>query len=535
MIALLFGLLGGIGLFLLGMTLLTDGLKSFAGDNLRLALLKYTDKPTKAFSCGALVTALVQSSSATTLTVIGFVSAGLLTFTPAVSVVIGASLGTTSTGWLVSVLGLKVSIGFYALPLIGIGAFMRLFSHGRWRSLGFAIAGFGLIFVGIETLQRSMEGLSGFIALSEIHLTGLTGYILGMVIGFAMTVIMQSSSAAVATTLTALHTESITFDQAASVVIGAAIGTTVKGVLASIGASIPAKRTALAHILFNTATGIIAIILLPLFLILIEAGQNHFGLVPGPMSLAAFHTLFIGVGVLVFMPFVSRFSDLIERMLPETDITFTRNLDESLLSIPVIALDTVGRTLTAIALEIITIARNNMNQYHSYVLNEQRIYRVYQELRTTHEFFVKIPAADEDQSLSVIRVSLIHAIDHMLRMEEYMYPENRIRRMFTHKETVDVLDKCHAIMNIADDSLSQPENKKVEELEMLSSDLISLGDQRRAEIIHRTAEGELNAQNATELLDTIRWIVRTGNHIARICIYLGRDNSVHDDKVTDEE
>lgn len=107
MIALLFGLLGGIGLFLLGMTLLTDGLKSFAGDNLRSALLRYTDRPSKAFVSGALVTALVQSSSATTVTVIGFVSAGLLTFAQAVGVVFGASLGTTATGWLVSVLGLN--------------------------------------------------------------------------------------------------------------------------------------------------------------------------------------------------------------------------------------------------------------------------------------------------------------------------------------------------------------------------------------------------------------------------------------------
>ena len=168
MTAMIFKLVGGIGLFLLGMVLLTDGLKAFAGESLRRALVRFTGTPLKAFGAGALVTALVQSSSATTVTVIGFVSAGLLTFPQAVGVVMGASLGTTGTGWIVAVLGLKISLGFYALP-------------------------------------------------------GLWGHVLAMVIGMVMTVIMQSSSAAVATTLTALHTGTVNFEQAASLVIGAAL------------------------------------------------------------------------------------------------------------------------------------------------------------------------------------------------------------------------------------------------------------------------------------------------------------------------
>jgi phosphate:Na+ symporter len=129
MTVMIFKLLGGIGLFLLGMVLLTDGLKAFAGDALRRALVRFTGTPFKAFGSGALVTLMVQSSSATTVTVIGFVSAGLLTFPQAVGVVFGASLGTTGTGWIVSVLGLKVILGFYALPLVGIGAFMKLLAH----------------------------------------------------------------------------------------------------------------------------------------------------------------------------------------------------------------------------------------------------------------------------------------------------------------------------------------------------------------------------------------------------------------------
>jgi phosphate:Na+ symporter len=158
----IFKLLGGIGLFLLGMVLLTDGLKAFAGEALRRALVRFTGTPLKAFGSGALVTAMVQSSSATTVTVIGFVSAGLLTFPQAVGVVMGASLGTTGTGWIVAVLGLKISLGFYALPLVGLGAFLKLLGRGRMKSLGLALAGFGVIFIGIETLQAGMQGFSGY-------------------------------------------------------------------------------------------------------------------------------------------------------------------------------------------------------------------------------------------------------------------------------------------------------------------------------------------------------------------------------------
>ncbi|MFQ3671929.1 MAG: Na/Pi symporter, partial [Verrucomicrobiia bacterium] len=293
----LLSLFGGVGLFLLGMTLLTDGLKSFAGDSLRAALLRFTGRPVTAFLSGLLATALVQSSSATTVATIGFVSAGLLSFTQSIGIVLGASLGTTSTGWLVSVFGLKLSIAKLALPIIGLGAFLRLLGRGRWAPLGLSLAGFGLIFIGIDQLQQGMAGLNQHIDLAALPSSGLLGHALMMAAGILLTILMQSSSAAVATTLTALHSHTISFEQAASVVIGAAVGTTVTAALAAIGATAVAQRTALAHILFNLFTGIVALLLLPAFLALITWANQHLDLAPGAVSLAAFHTLFIAVGV----------------------------------------------------------------------------------------------------------------------------------------------------------------------------------------------------------------------------------------------
>jgi len=240
-------MLGGIGLFLLGMILMTDGLKTAAGNALRKALARFTGGPLSALLSGATLTALVQSSSATTLATIGFVSAGILTFEQAVGVVFGANLGTTSTGWLVSLLGFKVSIAAFALPMVGAGALANLLGRGRWRAAGLAVAGFGLIFVGIDQLQVGMAGLATRLDPSMLPGDNLAGRLALVGLGVLMTVVMQSSSAAVATTLAALHAGTIGLDHAAALVIGQNVGTTVTAGLAAIGASTAARRTALAH------------------------------------------------------------------------------------------------------------------------------------------------------------------------------------------------------------------------------------------------------------------------------------------------
>ena len=195
-------LVGGLGLFLLGIHHLTEGLKGLAGDSLRRALQTLVAGRLSAVVSGALFTVAIQSSTATTLTVIGFVSAGLVTFSQAVGVIIGATFGTTSTPWLVAIFGFRVSISAGALPMLGIGAFLWLIAKGRTRSLGAILAGFGLLFIGIEYLQTGMEGISW-----NLDAVGGSGFgwqwiIAG--IGIIMSIVMQSSSAAAATTLVAL-------------------------------------------------------------------------------------------------------------------------------------------------------------------------------------------------------------------------------------------------------------------------------------------------------------------------------------------
>lgn len=518
MTALIFKLAGGIGLFLMGMVLLTDGLKSFAGEALRRALVRFTGTPLKAFGSGALVTATVQSSSATTVTVIGFVSAGLLTFPQAVGVVFGASLGTTGTGWVVSVLGLKVSIGFYALPLVGVGAFLKLLAQGRWKALGLALAGFGLIFVGIETLQEGMKGLAGVFNLSSLPSRGLWSHILAMMIGIVMTVIMQSSSAAVATTLTALHAGAVNFGQAASLVIGAAIGTTVTGALAAIGGSVPAKRTALAHVSFNLATGLIAVILLPLFLWGIGLAQSHLGLDPGATSLAAFHTSFIAVGVAIFLPFVDRFAKRIERALPDEGPALTRHLDNTLLSVPAVALEATRRALSEAACELFKTLQALLDGPATE--NDFRRIQIEQALNQTQEFFAKIPPITEDAPLSQLRVAQMHAIDHLARLEPRQSPSSGVQRMLIHDRLKPVAAICRSLLESAEAGLhGRAPLDWLDSIKQKSLDLAEFQTQERPAVL-RQIGSDWGPSSALEILDAIRWLDRVGYHAWRVCHYL---------------
>lgn len=525
MTALFFQLFGGIGLFLMGMVLLTDGLKAVAGDALRGALVRFTGTPYKAFVSGALVTLMVQSSTATTVTLIGFVSAGLLTFPQAVGVVLGASLGTTGTGWMVSMLGLKVSLGFYALPLVGIGALLRLLTHGRWRSSGLALAGFGLIFVGIDHLQNGMQVLAGAFDLTALPSTGVIGHLIATVIGVFMTVVMQSSSAAVATTLTALHANVINFEQAASLVIGAAIGTTITGALVAIGGSVSAKRTALAHIVFNLTTGVFTLALLPVLLGGLALAQQQLGLDAGPVSLAVFHTTFIALGVMIFLPFSRPYARWIERWLPERGPRLARHLDDTLLQAPAVALESARRALVNTALEIIDQLNKLLSSAVARVSEQERM-EIKEALDKTQRFFAKIPPIADDEPLSHSRIAQLHAIDHLMRLYTRLGLNTTTRNVLAQPPLQGALKQCQETLELARQGLlGRASENWLVQLEHQAQMLAELRRNERLAILRQTAEGNRTPFDALQALDAIRWLERVIYHTWRLSHYLAGNGS----------
>lgn len=519
--AIVIPLIGGIGLFLVGMMLLSSGLVAFAGGALQKALVRFTGTPFKAFASGALVTALAQSSTATTVTLIGFVSAGLITFSQAIGVVIGASLGNTATGWIVAGLGLKVNLGFYTLPLIGIGAFMKLLARGRWGELGMALAGFGLLFLGLNTLQDAMRALSGEFSLAKLPVGGLGARVMIMLAGVVMTALLQSSTAAIATTLTALHSQAINFDQAAAMVIGASIGTTLTGALVTIGGTIYAKRTAAAHILFNLVAGLIAIALLPALIWTIGLLERHAGLTPGALSLAAFHSLFIGAGVLLFLPLTQPMARIVERLLPERGDDLARHLDASLLGIPAVALEASQRTLNEVLHTLLRV-------FDQILTTPEQDTRQHDLLQARHaldrsfEFVARIQLPASDRALSAQRVAQLHAIDHMLRLHLRLGNVVQAQIDFSNPVYRTAMAQIADILQLARHGLAgkRPEGW-LERLEGNALLLASLSREVRNDVLQKsTVESDTSA--VLQTTDAFRWLERMGNHIWRTCHYLAQ-------------
>ncbi|ATX81757.1 phosphate:Na+ symporter [Mariprofundus ferrinatatus] len=335
------GLAGGVGLFLLGMELMTEGLKLSAGKSLQRILKSSTKTPLRGVLSGALITSLVQASGAVTVATIGFVNAGLMKLKGAIRVVYGSNLGTTMTGWLVAIVGFNINLKAFALPAIGIGMLMALLiKHGRYPAVGKVIAGFGLFFLGIDMMKTGFEGLQGSFSLDAIEEGGWISLVVFSGVGFVMTVLMQSSSAAIAMTLTAAAGGIIALPSAACMVIGANIGTTSTAVLAAIGATPNARRMAAAHVVFNVVTGVAAIILLPLLLFAIETFQHISGMEGGPATfLALFHTVFNVLGIALLWPFTDRLVRYLKTwfVAAEENEALPKYLDDTVIGTPELA------------------------------------------------------------------------------------------------------------------------------------------------------------------------------------------------------
>jgi phosphate:Na+ symporter len=295
--------------------MITDGLKLAAGNALRDILGSWTRTPKHGIFTGLLLTAIVQSSSAVTVATIGFVNAGLLPLYQAIGVLFGANIGTTMTGWLVAIVGFKINIEIFALPLIGVGMLLRLVSgNTRYGYIGMALAGFGLFFIGVDVLTQAFEHITDSINLQSFATDNVLSILLFVGIGAFMTVLTQSSSAAIALTLTAATGGVLGLNAAAAMVIGANVGTTSTAALTVIGATPNAKRVAAAHIFFNVVTAVIAILLLPLLFSLINTLTIIFGVNQIPaVTLALFHTTFNVLGVLLMWPIAGWLTRLLEK------------------------------------------------------------------------------------------------------------------------------------------------------------------------------------------------------------------------------
>ncbi len=323
----IFSLLGSLGLFLYGMKIMSEGLEKFAGDRLRNILAAMTKNRVMGVLTGISVTALIQSSSATTVMVISFVNAGLMTLTQAIGVIMGANVGTTVTAWIISAIGFKVNIAAFALPLLAIGIPLVFSGNSQRKSIGEFVFGFSFLFMGLSFLQESAENLQVgnvvALMLAKVADGGFFTIILFVIVGALVTMLVQASAATMAITLMLfdMNIPGFGLEQAAALAMGQNIGTTITAFIASLTGNTQARRAALAHMFFNVFGVIIVLfIFYPFCDAITWFVSNVLGTPDNDMfKLSAFHTAFNVFNTLILIWFVKQIEQFVCKVLPQKE------------------------------------------------------------------------------------------------------------------------------------------------------------------------------------------------------------------------
>lgn len=511
-------LVGGLGLFLLGMLVMTDGLRTLAGEALRRWLIRFTRNATTGALSGAACTALLQSSSATTVAAVGFVAADLMSFPAALGIIFGANLGTTITGWMVAVFGFKLQLGVLAFPLVFAGALLRLFGRGRIAGLGMSIAGFAVIFIGITLMQSAMVDAREFVDFERFSGDSIANRCALVGVGIAFTIIAQSSSAGVAASLTALHAGIIDFPQAAALVIGMDVGTTMTALIAATGVGVNARRTGLSHVIYNVITGTAAFLFVPVYIAAWERLLPGALAVNAEFALVGFHSLFNVIGVVAVLPFARPFARMMERLVPGAEASYTRSLDPALLQHPDLALDAVHASVKSILIPLLAALRDILAQRGPGV----SLPALHTAIDESHAYLDHIHLYDDGAADWPRLLATIHALDHLRRLlarvehpEEIEDDSDHARELVTQRNLLstsagDISDQLRA-------------NAWADAATCAAETAARIHDHKapyREAVIRAIGAGRLDVRIGTELLEATRWYRRTSKHLERITAHL---------------
>ena len=332
-------ILAGVAILLFGMIMLEEGFKVFTKGPLQKILKNATDKLYKSLSVGALVTALLQSSSLVSVITISFISAGLISLSGGIGLIFGSNIGSTATAWLVAAFGLKINISALAMPMLVFGIIFSLQKNITLKGTGNVLAGLGFFFLGIHFMKEGFDVFSEVIDLTQYAVSGYLGILIYTGVGIIITVLLQSSAATLVLVLTALASGQLQYENALALVIGANIGTTITAILGALSANISGKRLAGAHLIFNLITAIVAIVFIFPLSNLVNYLSENLGIAATDytLKLALFHTLFNVLGVLLMIPFIKRMERFLLRFFKEKvdkDIDEPKYLNEAVLEFP---------------------------------------------------------------------------------------------------------------------------------------------------------------------------------------------------------
>ena len=538
----IFGVAGGLGLFLFGMILMSEGLKKTAGKKLKSALESMTKNRIIGCLVGAALTALIQSSSASTVMVVGFVNAGLLTLKQAISVIIGTNIGTTATAWLVSISGFHIEITTYALPAIAVGFAMHLFGRTRTtKNVGEIILGFGILFIGIDFMRSAFDGLEN----SErthtffVNIAGVP--ILAIIAGMIVTMLIQSSSAAVASIqlLAMSGAFGTDWDIALKVsipfILGSNIGTTITAQLAAIHANLYARRTAWAHTMFNVIGACICywfIGLIQKLVGVVSPWELSSATVAG--SIAVAHTMIKLFEAIFFLPLTGVLEKIVIKLVPEkpTDLMVRPTvLERHLLATPDLAVQQARREIVRMA----RVAKRGVTRAIEGVAIDDR--KKLGTARATEEvtdnlqyeitsYLAALSEKEISEELSAELPVLMHTINDLERIGDHAeniveIAERKIeqRLLFSDEALGEIAELKTEIEQMCDSIINALENNDVT---AATSALISENNLNKMQIdfrrshVNRMKEGICSAESGLIFIDIVDNVEKIGDHLTNI-------------------
>lgn len=540
LVEIIFGLVGGLAVFIYGMNLMSDGLRKTAGDRLRRIVEVLTGNPIMGVIVGALVTALMQSSSATTVMVVGFVSARLMTLPQAISVIMGANIGTTITAQLIA-----FKIGHYAYPIAALGfIFFFFFKKKIIKYFGQTVFAFGLLFIGLNIMGSVMKPLAKNPVFADMILKLGDVPILGLLIGTFMTVLIQSSSATIGV-LQNLASQPISegstqalisLQTAMPILFGDNIGTTITALLAAIGAKVNAKRAALAHSIFNIVGASVFIWLIPIFAKVVEYISPK-----GPevdiisRQIANAHTLFNVLNTVLWIPFVWILAKLVTFLVPgEEDLIEKRviYLDKRMLDNPAIAMDLATKELARMAL----LAKQMMaSAKHAFTKSDMEEVKKVHELEETVDMLqyeivnylsTMLSQSTLTERQSIRLAGLMHVAgdierigDHCENIAEFAEVKEDEKLPFSEEAIVEISDAFNKLNKIVDDSIHALHDGNTElakDVIQEESEVDDLEASLRSRHLKRLNSGLCHPHSAITFVELIHNLEKIADHCKNI-------------------
>ncbi len=547
----IFGFLGGLGMFLYGMNIMADGMQKTAGSKMRSFLGMLTNNRLLAVALGALITAIIQSSGATTVMVVGFVSAGVLNLSQAVGVIMGANIGTTITAWIVSMsqLGDAFEVmkpGFYAPAIIGIGALLIMFCNSqKKKTVGEIFVGLGLLFIGLDFMSGSISPYTDAPIFAQAFALLGGNPFLGMLIGALVTALLQSSSASVGILQTLAMNGIVTTNAAIYITLGQNIGSCVTAMLSSVGGSRTAKRAAVMHLTFNV---IGAILVGTLGFILFALRPDIAASNINAVQISIFHTIFNLTMTTLLFPFADvlvKISGLVVREKPEDETVSEdedqemavtlKHLDERIFESPAFAVETAALevvhmgqiTLENVRLALTSLLEGNIDEVDQVYKTELTINNME---KTLTEYLIKVDNLSLTEAQKKMVNNLFYSINDLERIGDHAenlaeQAEYMVKRGLEFSETglEDLKAIGGSVLKSLEYAIDARENHSMDSIRKVSQyedDVDSQEEELREKHIERLSAGKCKANAGVVFLDILSNLERVSDHAYNLAGYV---------------